>query len=115
VDAVILNSRQGPTILRNDSANRQWIEISLRGTGANRQGVGSQVTVVTGKLSQFAEVHSGRGYQSHYGSRLHFGLGEHKAVDRIDVRWLGGKTETYKGIEINRHVTLTEGNTQVAY
>ena len=26
---------------------------------------------------QIDEVHSGRGYQSHFGTRLHFGLGEH--------------------------------------
>ena len=114
VDAVILNSRQGPTILRNDSPGNHWIQITLRGTDTNRQAVGSHVTVVSGKLTQLAEVHSGRGYQSHYGTRLHFGMGKHASIDRIDVRWLGGKTETYRDIPLDRHVTITQGNPRVA-
>ena len=40
-----------------------------------------------------AEVHSGRGYQSHFGTRLHFGLAGHDRIDRIEVRWLGGGNE----------------------
>ena len=30
------------------------------------------------------------GYQSHFGTRLHFGLGARDRVDRIEVRWIGG-------------------------
>jgi hypothetical protein len=54
------------------------------------------------------EVHSGRGYQSHYGTRLHFGLGSRTRVDRVEVRWLGGGVETFDSIAVDRLVTLTE-------
>ncbi len=90
VDVVILNSREGPTILRNDSPARgNWIQIQLRGTRSNRDGVGAHVKVVAGDLVLADEVHSGRGSQSHYGTRLHFGLGRKKRVDRIEIRWIG--------------------------
>ena len=59
----------------------------------NRDGVGARVRVVAGDLVQIDEVHSGRGYQSHFGSRLHFGLGKRDRVDRIEVRWIGGGTD----------------------
>jgi len=94
VDAVILNSRRKPTILRNNSAAKNhWIQIRLRGVKTNRDGVGARVKVTTGDRTQVAEVHSGRGYQSHFGSRLQFGLGKHERVDRIEVRWIGGRTD----------------------
>jgi hypothetical protein len=51
VDAVILNSRQAPTILRNDSpTGNHWLQIRLRGTQSNRDGVGARVTVTAGNL-----------------------------------------------------------------
>ena len=111
IDVVVLNSRREPTILRNDSPlQNHWINIRLRGTETNRDGVGSHVKVITGDLAQVAEVHSGRGYQSHYGMRLHFGLGEREAVDRIEVHWLGGRIDVHKNIAANQFMTIEEGS-----
>lgn len=110
VDAVILNSRCGPTILRNDSNNsNHWLEIVLCGVRTNRNGVGARVKVVAGDLTQIDEVHSGRGYQSHYGMRLHFGLGRRDRVDRVEVSWIGGETEVFEEIDADKIITLTEG------
>ena len=110
VDAVVLNIRREPTILRNDAQNENhWIQIRLRGTNANRDGVGSQVEVVAGDLRQIDEVHSGRGYQSHYGTRLHFGLGKHRRVDRVEVRWLGGGVDVLEDLPADRLLTIAEG------
>jgi len=110
VDVVILNSRREPTILRNDSPKQNhWLQIKLRGTKTNRFGVGAQTKVVIGELALIDEVHSGRGYQSHYGSRLYFGLGRHNRVDRVEVRWIGGKTDVFRDIAADRLVTLVEG------
>ncbi|MBE3135249.1 MAG: CRTAC1 family protein [Acidobacteria bacterium] len=111
VDAVIQNSRQGPTVLRNDTApGHHWIQIVLRGTRTNRDGVGAHVTVVAGDLRQLDEVHSGRGYQGHFGSRLHFGLGKRDRIDRIEVRWIGGGVDVVKNVAVDRIITITEGS-----
>jgi enediyne biosynthesis protein E4 len=111
IDVVILNSRREPTILRNDlEPGNHWIEIQLRGTRANRDGVGAHVRVLSGDLVQLEEVHSGRGYQSHFGSRLHFGLGRRERVDRVEVRWIGGGVDVIENLPANRLVTLVEGS-----
>ncbi|UCG57764.1 MAG: CRTAC1 family protein [Phycisphaerales bacterium] len=113
VDGVVLNSRREPTILRNDSpSKRHWIQICLQGTKTNRDGVGARVEVVAGDLKLMDEVHSGRGYQSHYGMRLHFGLGNRSHVDRIEVRWIGGQVDVFEGVAADQIVTLTEGGTK---
>jgi len=112
LDVVVLNSRREPTILRNDSIRKanHWLELELRGTQTNRDGVGARVTVKAGSLTLVDEVHSGRGYQSHYGTRLHFGLGEQARVDQVVVRWIGGSTDTVKPITVDRLMTISEGS-----
>ncbi len=114
VDIVILNSRERPTLLRNlyyeQGGTNHYLRITLRGTATNRDGVGARVEVVAGDLVLADEVHSGRGYQSHWGSCLHFGLGSHDRVDRIEVHWLAGQHEVFPGTPADRRVTLVEGS-----
>ncbi len=66
-----------------------------------------------GDLVLIDEVHSGRGYQSHWGARLHFGLGKHERVDRVEVRWLGGGRDVRKDHAADRLLTLVEGGNSV--
>lgn len=114
IDVVILNSREAPTLLRNlyyeQGGTNHYLRIALRGTNTNRDGVGARVEVTAGDLVLVDEVHSGRGYQSHWGSWLHFGLGTHDRVDRIQVHWLGGQREVFPGSPADRLITLVEGS-----
>ena len=113
VDIVILNSRREPTILRNDSTPKgHWLQVRLKGVKTNRDGIGAHVKLSAGDLNLIDEVHSGRGYQSHYGMRLHFGLGKHDKVDRIEVSWIGGGTDVFENIAVDRLITLTEGGSK---
>ncbi|MHB8903121.1 MAG: CRTAC1 family protein, partial [Thermoguttaceae bacterium] len=113
IDVVILNSRRPPTILRNESENQNhWLQLRLRGTRTNRGGVGARVTVQAGDLTLTDEVHSGRSYQSHFGSRLHFGLGSRQRVDRVHVRWVGGGVDVAENIPANQLLTITETESQ---
>ena len=121
VDVVVLNSRREPTIMRNDSPNQgHWLQVRLCGTKTNRDGVGAHVKVFAGDpsagsgqaLKLLDEVHSGRGYQSHYGTRLYFGLGSRTKIDRIEVSWIGGGTDVFQDIAVDQLVTLTEGGTK---
>jgi len=116
VDVVILNSRARPTILRNmlaaSGAKSHWLQLRLEGAKTNRDGVGARVRVVAGDLTQIDEVHSGRGYQSHWGSRLHFGLGPRTRADRIEVRWIGGGVDVLTDVGVDRHLTVTEGRSR---
>ncbi len=111
IDAVILNSRREPTILRNESPSpNHWIQIRPRGVRTNRDGVGARIKVVAGDLTQVGEVHSGRGYQSHYGAWPHFGLGQRTRIDRIEIRWVGGGTDVMENVKVDQLLQITEGN-----
>ncbi len=112
IDVVILNSNDKPTILRNESVTgNHWIQIRLRGVKTNRDGVGARVYVVAGELKQMDEVHSGRGYQSHWGTRLHFGLAKNKRVERIEVHWpRSGVVDILEDVAADQLLTVVEGS-----
>ena len=100
VDVVVLNSNAKPTVLRNDlPLGDEWVQIELIASSFNRQAVNSVVTVSFGGTSQQRHVICGRGYQSSYGDRLHFGLkggdakNEKKAT--LEVRWPNKKIESF--------------------
>jgi enediyne biosynthesis protein E4 len=113
VDAIVLNANSQPTVLRNDSrSENNWIQIRLRGNRSNRDGVGARVRVVADNLSQIAEVHSGRGYQGHFGTRLQFGLGKAERVDRIEVHRIGSPSEIFSNLASRQLVVLIEGTGQ---
>jgi len=113
IDVVVLNSRHEPTVLRNMlnemGSKNHWLQIQLRGVKTNRDGVGARVRVVASDLVQIDEVHSGRGYQSHYGSRLHFGLGKHERIDRVEVHWIGGGVDIVEDVAVDQIATVLEG------
>lgn len=111
LDAVILNTRTKPTLIRNDlSSDQHWIQIKLKGTQSNKFGIGAKVIIHAGDQTFVDEVHSGRGYQSHYGTRLHFGLGTQGSIQQIEVHWPGGKKEAFPNIPIDQIIELTEGS-----
>jgi hypothetical protein len=116
VDVVVLHSRDRPSVLRNmlyeQGGSHHWLQVQLRGVRTNRDGVGARVEVQTDDLRLVDEVHSGRGYQSHWGSLLNFGLGGRKHVQQITVRWIGGQVEMFSGFAVDRRITLVEGRGQ---
>jgi hypothetical protein len=113
VDVIVLNSHAPPTVMRNDSVDgNHWLQLRLVGATCNRDAVGARVRVVAGDLVLVDEVHSGRGYQGHFGTRLHFGLGGREHVDRIQVRWPGGDPEVFAGGPADRLLEIKQGTGQ---
>jgi hypothetical protein len=111
VDIVILNMNDLPSLLRNDGGNKNnWIKIKLIGTHCNRAAIGARVRVVVGKHQQIDEVHSGGSVMSQSDLRLHFGVGQKKTIDLIEVRWpTTWKTEQFINVEVNQILTIKEG------
>jgi len=103
LDAVVANQRGPLMFYRNDVApGRHWIDVELEGScrpdtppGArcsNRSAIGAQVKVFWNGQQQVQEVSGGSGFCSQNQRRLHFGLGEPAAVDKIVIRWPSGVT-----------------------
>ncbi len=75
----------------------------------NRDAAGAKVIVETERGKQIGMVHLGRGYQSHYGTRLHFGLGESQTAT-IEVLWPSGRKSTHSVDKLNSQLQIVEPN-----
>jgi hypothetical protein len=111
IDAVVLNMSDVPSLLRNDGGNaKNWIKIKLIGTQCNRTAIGARVRVITGKHIQMDEVHSGSSVMSQGDLRLHFGLGDAKTIDLIEVKWpTTQKIEKFTQVKASQIITIREG------
>ena len=110
LDVVINNLDGAPTVLRNDGGNRQnYLIVELEGRKANRDGVGTVVTVRTGDLVQRAERRTGDSYLSRSDPRLHFGLAKHTKIDSLEVRWPNGVVQHFGETAANRFIKIVEG------
>ena len=109
VDVLLSVIDDRPVLLRNDSAGGHWLTLRLEGTKSNRSGIGAKVTIQTGARRQVAEVRSGGSYISHNDTRVHFGLGDATAVDRVLIRWPNGNIETLGPVAADRFYVAREG------
>ncbi len=110
VDIVVNNQNARPSLLRFTRENsHHWINIKLQGVKSNRSAIGARVLCRTGDLTQIDEVRSGGSYLSQNDLRLHFGLGEHRTVDTLEVRWPSGAIDRFAGLKADTWNHITEG------
>jgi hypothetical protein len=109
LDFFVLNIDQPSRLLRNKGGNRNnWITLKLTGTKSNRDGIGARVTVRSGELTLVDEKMSASSYLSQNDPRLHFGLGSHRRVDEIVVKWPSGVIQKLTDVNVNQFLAVTE-------
>jgi hypothetical protein len=105
-----------PALFRNEvGQDRSWLQLRLVGSGpphgAASDAVGALVTVTTGPLAQTRRVKSSLGHAGHADAPgLHFGLGDAKRVDRIEIRWpdRAGTVTVFEKIPAKRFLTVRQ-------
>ncbi|MFL6256930.1 MAG: CRTAC1 family protein [Pyrinomonadaceae bacterium] len=97
LDVVVANQR-GPLLVYKNSAapENAWIGFELEGTESNRSALGAQVRVYWAGQEQVQEVSGGSGFCAQNQRPLHFGLGKNTRVERVEIRWPSGRTQTIK-------------------
>jgi hypothetical protein len=109
VDVVVENLEGGPMILRPEGGpSNHWISFELEGTKSNRLALNTRVKATAGDLVQTGEVLSGGSYLSQSDLRIHFGLGNRKRVDKVEISWPTGKTEILTDLAADRFYNVKE-------
>jgi hypothetical protein len=95
LDVVVAN-QNGPLLLYKNTVapGRRWIQFALEGRTSNRSAIGAQVRLFWDGRQQLQEVSGGSGFCAQNQRRLHFGLGKAASVDRVEIRWPSGQTQT---------------------
>jgi hypothetical protein len=109
LDVVVANQK-GPVLLYKNAVapDNRWIAFELEGVASNRSAIGAQARIFWNGQQQAQEVTGGSGFCSQNQRRLHFGLGKGASVDRVEIRWPSGKTQTIRAPETNKIHKLKE-------
>ncbi len=95
LDAVVANQNGPLLIYKNTVAvENDWVQFELEGTKSNRSAIGAQVKLYWNGQVQLQEVSGGSGYAAQNQRRLHFGLGKNPAIERAEIRWPSGQTQS---------------------
>ncbi len=87
-----------------------FVQLQLEGSKTNRSGIGAMVRLKAGGSTQMREVKGGGRHMNAQDSRIvHFGLGKAATIDTVTVRWVGGKVESFTGIQPKHRYKLVEG------
>lgn len=81
---------------RRNLAKHQRLQIRLRGTKSNRDGIGTRVTAKIGNFVQTQELICGTGFLGSDSLDLEFGLAGASGFDSITLTWPSGIVDTYQ-------------------
>jgi hypothetical protein len=109
VDVLVMNMNEPPSLLRNGYAGRNhWLAVALEGRVSNRSAIGATVIVTVDGRRQSRAVVSQSSYYSHDDLRLHFGVGHATRVERVEVRWPSGATQTLADVAARQVLRIAE-------
>lgn len=105
IDAVVSALGEAPELWHNTSPDpNRWLILKLTGTKSNRDGIGAEIRIG----SQYNHMTSAVGYasSSHFG--VHFGMGDAKVAERIEIRWPSGARQVLTDIPTNQVLRVRE-------
>jgi enediyne biosynthesis protein E4 len=110
LEIVVENLEGEPMILQTQGGPRNhWVSFELEGAKGNRLALNARIRATAGDLVQLDQVQSGGSYLSQSDLRIHFGLGGHEKVDKLEVFWPSGKVETLTNVVADHFYILKEG------
>jgi hypothetical protein len=110
LEVVVENLVGQPMILRPEGGpQNHWVSFQLEGVKCNRLALNARVRATAGDLVQSGEVVSGGSYLSQHDLRIHFGLGNHDRIERVEILWPNGTKEILTNLSANRFYVVREG------
>jgi enediyne biosynthesis protein E4 len=109
LDVVVANQKAPALVYRNMvEVRNNWVQFRLEGTRSNRSAIGADVIVDFGNARQRQTITGGMGFASQNDRRLHFGLGDARRVDRVEIRWPSGELQVLRDLGVNKLHTIRE-------
>ncbi|MCH9022307.1 MAG: CRTAC1 family protein, partial [Planctomycetes bacterium] len=108
LDLVVNNFDEPPSIYQNHVQKQHRILIRLVGKSSNRYGIGATVKLNIGSAILTRYLTLSRGFMSANEPVIHYGLENHKTIDRLTILWPSGHTQTFNNLPADRFYTVTE-------
>ena len=91
LDIVVAENGGTLHVFRNEISPKSYLRVKLRGRGQNTDAIGAKITLSSGGVTQARMVRTGSSYLSQSELVQTFGLGDKGSVDKLSIRWPGGK------------------------
>jgi hypothetical protein len=109
VDAVVTALDAGVELWRNTSpGGNHWLRVLARGSGRNKDAVGTRISVTTATLTQHNQVNTAVGYGGASEPTVHFGLGKDTIVKQLKVTWPNGLVQSFENVAADQVLTLQQ-------
>ncbi|MCB1097165.1 MAG: tetratricopeptide repeat protein [Verrucomicrobiae bacterium] len=109
-------NRTAPRVrfMKNTTApGKAFVTVRLEGNGktTNRDAIGARLRLfIKGEAApRVRSLRTSEGFLSMSSNWIHFGLGKATAIDRLEVDWPGGSTETVTGVEPGQFYLVRQG------
>ncbi len=114
-DLFVRQSGGGTLLLfENGFPKTHWLEVSLRGKQSNSLGIGARVVAEAGSQKFVRELYPANSFKSQAPAHVHFGLGKNPKIDRLTITWPSGLKQEFKDVAVDRHLRITEGDSEFA-
>jgi hypothetical protein len=115
LDLFVANADAEPHLYRNRIAPAgRWIAFELEGRRSNRDAIGTRLRATSGGRTRLRFVDGGNGFAGQSSRRVHFGLGDAEAIDRLEVRWPSGLEQTFGPLPAGRLYRIVEGEPEAS-
>jgi len=98
----------GYQLFKNQGNQNHWLEIDLQGVESNRDGIGTQIYLTSGGVTQLREQSGGMHNFAQNYKRIHFGLAENTIVEKIVVKWPNGNEQTLENIQADQIIKIKQ-------
>ena len=117
MDAIVNSMDSSPTVLKNVTAGQNhWLTLKLIGDTAKKtpkDAIGSKVFATIGGIRQRFDLTSGGSYASQSDQRIHIGMGSAEKIDKLEIHWSNGDTETIDIPAVDRVITIQQSKGKV--
>jgi len=109
VDVVVSALGADAEIWMNRSEkSSHWLDVALRGTKSNRDGIGARIKLVAKNGTQYNHMTTSVGYASSSDGPVHFGLGVDSHAESLTIYWPSGIVQTLENVTADQLLKVTE-------
>jgi Ca2+-binding RTX toxin-like protein len=107
-NTVLVENAPAYDLFQNQGNDNHWLQIDLQGVVSNRDGIGAQVFLTAGGVTQMRQQTGGMHNGVQNDQRLHFGLGQNTQVEKLVIKWSSGKEQVITDIPADRTINVVE-------
>lgn len=103
LDLIVANQHGPVKVYRNHvRTDNRWVSFKLEGEQSNKSAIGAVVRIHWDGKEHKKVIHGGDAFSSQSQRTVHFGLGHHDQIDKVEIYWPSGNLQVIEKPEVNR-------------